>query len=46
MLGKIGREARLEIQNLLAKTTHLQLWVKVRKNWRKDPNQVKWLGYK
>ncbi len=46
MLKKIGRGARLQIQDLLGKQVHLKLWVKVRKNWRKDPNQLKWLGYK
>lgn len=46
MLGKIGRTSRLEIQRLMDKKVHLKLWVKVRKNWRKDPTQLKWLGYK
>jgi len=46
MLKKIGKGARLEIQDLMDKTVHLKLWVKVRKNWRKDPTQLKWLGYK
>jgi GTP-binding protein Era len=46
MLGKIGRGARLEIQQLMDKTVHLKLWVKVRKNWRKDITQLKGLGYK
>jgi GTP-binding protein Era len=46
MLKRIGQGARLEIQNLLGVPVHLKLWVKVRKNWRKDPNQLKWLGYK
>jgi len=46
MLGTIGRGARLQIQDLMNKTVHLKLWVKVRKNWRKDANQLKWLGYK
>lgn len=46
MLNKIGRGARLEIQDMLGKQVHLKIWVKVKKNWRKDPNQLKWLGYK
>lgn len=46
MLGKIGKGARLQIQDLMEKRVHLKLWVKVRKNWRKDPTQLKWLGYK
>ena len=46
MLGKIGRGARLEIQQMMDKKAHLKLWVKVRKNWRKDSSQLKGLGYK
>lgn len=46
MLKVIGTGARLELQILLDKTVHLKLWVKVKKNWRKDRNQLKWLGYK
>lgn len=46
MLKVIGTGARMELQSLLDKTVHLKLWVKVKKNWRKDPNQLKWLGYK
>lgn len=46
MLKAIGTAARQELQMLLATTVHLKLWVKVKSNWRKDPNQLKWLGYK
>lgn len=46
MLKAIGTGARLQLENLLEKTVHLKLWVKVNKNWRKDPNRLKWLGYK
>lgn len=46
MLKNIGQGARLAIQELMGKKVHLKLWVKVRKNWRKDPNQLRWLGYK
>ncbi|MDD4658275.1 MAG: KH domain-containing protein, partial [Eubacteriales bacterium] len=46
MLKIIGTGARLQIQSLLEKKVHLKLWVKVKKNWRKDPNQLRWLGYK
>lgn len=45
-LKAIGTSARLEITKLMAKTVHLKLWVKVKKNWRKDANQLKWLGYR
>lgn len=46
MLKIIGTGARLGVQDLMDKRVHLKLWVKVKKNWRKDPNQLKWLGYK
>jgi GTP-binding protein Era len=45
-LKTIGTGARLEIQDLMDKKVHLKLWVKVRKNWRKDPAQLKGLGYR
>lgn len=46
MLKTIGTGARQEIQNLMGLTVHLKLWVKVNKNWRKNSNQLRWLGYK
>lgn len=46
MLKAIGTAARMEIEKLLQARVHLQLWVKVKKNWRKDANQLKWMGYK
>lgn len=45
LLKLIGQEARAEIENLLGAKVYLELWVKVWKNWRKDPQAVRRLGY-
>lgn len=45
MLGRIGKQARLEVEKLLGSRVNLKLWVKVEKNWRKDKKKVKDLGY-
>lgn len=45
MLGRIGHDARLEIQTLLDAKVNLKLWVKVEKNWRKRKNKLKEFGY-
>jgi len=44
-LKAIGRAARQEIQHLLGCKVYLDLWVKVKKNWRKDENELRRLGY-
>jgi len=45
MLKRIGGIARKDIEDLLQKKVFLDLWVKVYKNWRKDPFALKNLGY-
>ncbi|MGP7988779.1 MAG: GTPase Era [Desulfobaccales bacterium] len=45
LLKTIGVEARLEIEALLGARVFLDLWVKVWKNWRKDPRALRTLGY-
>lgn len=45
LLKKVGRESRLEIESLLEKKVFLNLWVKVKKNWRKKKDFLKELGY-
>jgi GTP-binding protein Era len=45
LLKAIGVEARLEIEALLGARVFLDLWVKVWKNWRKDPRALRTLGY-
>jgi GTP-binding protein Era len=45
MLKKTGTEARKDIELFLKKQVYLELFVKVRKNWRNNTNQLKRLGY-
>ena len=45
MLKKIGQTAREDIENLLDTRVNLQLFVKVRRDWRDDELQLKSLGY-
>jgi GTP-binding protein Era len=44
-ISRIGREAREDLEQLLGKRVYLDLRVKVRKNWRRDLNQIKRFGY-
>ncbi len=45
MIKKIGIQARQEIEAMTGRKVFLNLKVKVQKNWRKDENLLKWLGY-
>ena len=45
-LKKIGETARYEIERFLHEKVNLNLWVKVRKEWRDNQNLLKELGYK
>ncbi len=45
MLKQIGQEAREDLERLLDCKVYLELWVKVWKNWRKDPRALRELGY-
>ena len=45
MLKKIGSHARTGIENLLDCKVNLQLWVKVRKDWRDSDLLLKNYGY-
>lgn len=45
MLREIGSRARLDIEKLLGTRIYLELWVKVRKNWRDSAIDLKNLGY-
>lgn len=45
MLKKIGAAARYEIERLLGRPVYLDIWIKVRKDWRRDPSSLRWLGY-
>lgn len=46
MLKKIGSAARQDIERILGRPVYLDLWVKVRPNWRDDPSALGWLGYR
>ncbi|WP_442855923.1 GTPase Era [Butyrivibrio sp. AC2005] len=46
MLKKIGSQARTDIEKLVGCKVNLQLFVKVRKDWRNDTVQMKNFGYK
>ena len=45
MLKKIGSAARFEIERLLDCKANLQLWVKVKKDWRESDFLIKNFGY-
>ena len=45
MLKKVGQEAREELEVLLGSKVFLQLWVKVKKNWREDEQVLREMGY-
>lgn len=44
MLKEIGQKAREEIEGLVGSKVFLDLWVKVKKDWRKDPVFLAQLG--
>ncbi len=45
MLKKIGSSARRDIENMLESKVNLQLWVKVKKDWRDSDFLLKNFGY-
>ena len=45
MLKKIGTEARREIEQMLEMRVNLQLWVKVKEDWRQRPETLQSLGF-
>jgi len=45
MLKKIGTLAREELEFLLGKKVHLELWVKVLKGWRKEEKLLRRVGF-
>ena len=45
MLKKIGSTARFEIERMLDCKVNLQLWVKVKKDWRDSDFLIKNIGY-
>lgn len=45
MLKKIGAQARMDIQELLDTKVFLELWVKVKEDWRNNQYQMRNFGY-
>jgi len=45
MIRAIGTEARVDMERLLGTGVHLDLRVKVKKDWRRDGAQIKRFGY-
>ena len=45
MLKKIGTAARTDIENMLQCKVNLKLWVKVRRDWKDNEQQMKSFGY-
>lgn len=45
MLKRIGTEARLEIEELVGQKVYLELFVKVRAEWRQNPRMLRDLEY-
>ncbi len=44
-LKRVGVEARKDLEKFFGKQVHLELYVKVNKNWRSDSKQLKRFGY-
>lgn len=45
MIKKIGANARVEIERFLDRKVFLELWVKIRENWRANENDLRFFGY-
>lgn len=46
MLKNIGQQARKDIETLLGSKVYLELWVKVKKDWRNRQSQLHELGFR
>jgi len=44
-LKRVGVEARKDLERFFGKQIHIELYVKVNKNWRSNQNQLKRFGY-
>ncbi|HNQ27011.1 MAG TPA: GTPase Era [Aquaticitalea sp.] len=44
-LKRVGVEARKDLEKFFGKQVHLEMYVKVNKNWRSNQNQLKRFGY-
>ncbi len=46
MIGKIRKESEIDIQNLTGKQAVLNLWIKVKHDWRKKNGALREFGYR
>ena len=44
-IKKVGTEARIDLEKFFGKKIHLNLFVKVKKDWRKNDRDLKNFGY-
>ncbi|AWI27129.1 GTPase Era [Flavobacterium pallidum] len=44
-LKKVGMESRADLEKFFGKQIHIELYVKVNKNWRSDARQLRRFGY-
>ncbi|MEY8848135.1 GTPase Era [Psychroserpens sp. XS_ASV72] len=44
-IKRVGMEARKDLEKFFGKQVHIELYVKVNKNWRSDQRQLKRFGY-
>lgn len=44
-LKRVGVQAREDLEKFFGKQIHLELYVKVNKNWRSNSGQLKRFGY-
>lgn len=44
-LKRVGTEARKDLEKFFGKQIHLEIYVKVNKNWRSNQNQLRRFGY-
>lgn len=44
MIGKIGTQARVELEEIMGRRAHLKIFVKVRENWSEDSDHYKLWG--
>ena len=45
MLKRIGQKARADIEEMLDKKVYLELWVRVKNDWRNSDRMIKNFGY-
>jgi GTPase len=46
MLKKVGSQARVDLEDFFQKKVFLEIFVKVKENWRSDPKSLSRFGYK